>query len=396
MTAEGPRTLTESIRFFTGEQQYLSCMSAACGTADRVCTAEGGTVDLRGTPVTPDTVFDLASLTKCFSAVLLLRLWEAGLLDRSAPVTRYAPQFRRLGGVTVDQLMGFELAVTTPARVDAQASPEAAKAVLFEAVPAPNGVRAYSDIHSMVLKYVAEGAGGQPWMDLLRQQLLRPLGMAETWCLVPQDVRQRCVSYDREHRLERGVYTLREGIAPGTAHDPKARAVNPDGDDCPGHAGLFSTRGDLVKLCQGLLSGKLLSDDALAEMSRNRTGHPLPGGGHTQYLGCQCYVKHPEQYHSEIPAYMGLRAFGWSGFTGNHLAVDPERGLFEFYLGNRVLDRCTTLLPEAGKTVCDYGLAEDGSGLLPWPDGRLVRSSVLYVHQKDAHWHPAVVRTLGL
>ena len=59
---------------------------------------------------------------------------------------------------------------------------------------------------------------------------------------------------------------------------------------------------------------------------------------------------------------MGGRAISLSGFVGNHIALDPERGIFEFFLGSRVQDRLTVLLPPPGRTLTDYGLAPDGTG----------------------------------
>jgi CubicO group peptidase (beta-lactamase class C family) len=107
-------------------------------------------------------------------------------------------------------------------------------------------------------------------------------------------------------------------------------------------------------------------------------------------------VRHPEQYHSEIPEYMGQSAFGIGGFTGNHVSMDPERGLFTVFLGNRVKNRLTVLIPEEGKTLTDYGLNADGSGHFRWTDGEVIPSSVKYVHQKDRHLHRAVEEALGL
>ena len=93
---------------------------------------------------------------------------------------------------------------------------------------------------------------------------------------------------------------------------------------------------------------------------------------------------------------MGRNAFGIGGFTGNHVSVDPERGIFTVFLGNRVQNRLTVLVPEEGKKLTDYGLREDGSGTFRWPDGEVIASSVQYVHQKDAHLHRAVADVLGL
>ena len=388
--------LQDAIGFFTDETHILAGMSVACGTAGCAVTALGGVADAAGTPLAEDSIFDLASLTKLMTGMLVLRLREEGLLALDAPVTRYAPQFAALGQVTVEQVLGFQPGLVTPERVDAQQDAAQARRMLFAIRPVPLGEgRAYSDMHAMVLRYVAEGAAGEGYMPLLRRHILAPLGMDSTFCRVPDGLRGRCVHYEREHRIERENWILREGPAPGVPHDPKARLLNPDGDECPGHAGLFSTRGDMVRFCQGVLRGDVLPRRVLREMARNRTGRPLPGGGWTQHLGWQCFVKHPEQYHSEIPVYEGPEAFGCAGFTGNHLSIDPERGIFALYLGNRVLNRLTVLLPEPGRSLTDYGLNPDGSGSLRWTDGERVWSSVGYVHQKDAHFHNEVAAVLS-
>ena len=60
------------------------------------------------------------------------------------------------------------------------------------------------------------------------------------------------------------------------------------------------------------------------------------------------------------------------------------------------MNRLTVLVPEAGKSLTDYGLQADGRGSIVWDDGTRVVSSVNYVHQKDAHFHQAVADTLGL
>ena len=382
------------IRFFTEETRVLACMSIACGTADRSCRAFGGVADKDGQPVREDSIFDLASLTKLFTSLLLMRLYEQGKIDLDAPAECYAPAFSRLEGLTVRQAAWYEKAVRTPERIDTAPSREAALSALFASTAEENGPRAYSDIHAMVVKYVLEAVGGLPYMELLRREILLPLGMGETFCRVPQELRSRCVSTNREHRIENGRYIVRDGVLPGTPHDPKARILNPDGDDCPGHAGLFSTLGDMVKLCQGILAGKVVSRASLRLMAENHTGCPLPGGGYSQYLGCLCYVRHPDQHFSETPAFMSPEAIGLSGFAGNHLALDPEQGVFEFYLGSRVMNRLSVLIPKAGETLADYGLNEDGTGSVLWPDGERVVSSVHYVYLKDEHLHPVTEKVL--
>jgi len=294
-------TLNDAFCFFTEESRIMPGLSVACGTAGRALTALGGLRDEdTGAPLTTDSIFDLASLTKLFTALLVMRLREEGRLDLAYPVTHYAPQFVHLDGTTVDQVLGFEIALTTTARVDTQKTPEAGRALLFDIRPGEVTGRAYSDMHAMVLKHVIEGAARETLLHEVQRIILNPLGMADTFCVVPQDRMGDCVRYDREHRIERGRYILREGLAPGMPHDPKAARLYPE---LAGHAGLFSTMGDMVRLCQGLLQEKVVSRSTLIEMSRNRTGFRRADGTYQQYLGAQCYVLHPVQYFSEIPVY---------------------------------------------------------------------------------------------
>ncbi len=265
--------------------------------------------------------------------------------------------------------------------------------MLFDIRPGGVPGRDYSDMHAMVLKHVLEGAAQEDYAALLHHLILDPLGMQDTFLAVPEDRRGRCVSCNGEHRIERGRYILRDDVQVGTPHDPKARALYPA--PC-GPAGACSTRGDLGKLCLGLLRGDVLSREGLIAMSRNRTGRLRPDGTYQQYLGAQCYVKHPRQRDSEVPAYESDRAISLSGFTGHHLSVDVATGVFALFLGSRAQNRLTVLLPESGKAITDYGLNPDGTGCILWPDGTKVWSSVNYVYQKDAHFHQAVANEMGL
>ncbi len=389
--------LDQAVRYFVEDTHIMACMTVACGTSGTAYVAQAGCTHFDGTGNVNDrTLFDLASLTKLFTGLTVMRLWEENRLSLDAPVTDYAPQLTNLTQVTVDQVLGFDVALTTPERIDTQLSREAGLRQLAAIVPKPQGTgRYYSDMHAMVLGLVIEGVCQMPLMDCIGQEILAPLHMSDTFAHVPDNRLPDCVCYDWEHRIEGGRYMVRKGITPGTPHDPKARLLGEDGRHLCGHAGLFSTRKDMIRLCQGLLNGKLLKRSTLQRMAQNRLGRQLPDGRYTQYLGSQCYVKHPMQYFSEIPVYMSDEAIGLSGFTGNHVAIDPQTGIFSLMLGNRVMNRLTTLIPESGKSLTDYGLAPDGSGKYFLPDGSWVYSSVDYVHQKDEHLHKAIAEVLG-
>ena len=377
--------LEDVLNYYLNETRITACLSLAGGDSNRVITAMGG-ADVH-------SLYDLASLTKMLTGMAVLRLREEGLLDLTRPVTAYAPQFASLSDITVDQVLGFEVPLLTPERVDAQKSPEDGLQQLFAIRPGESSIRAYSDMHAMVLKYVIEGASQETYMDVLQSRVLKPLHMTETFQVVPEERREDCLSFDREHRIERGQYILREGIAPGTPHDPKARTLWPE--PC-GHTGLFSTLPDMVRFCQGVLRGDVISRESLRYMARNRTGRRREDGSWTQFLGSQCYVRHPDQYFSEIPVYESDQAIGISGFTGHHLSIDPALNVFALFLGNRVQNRLTVLIPEPGKTYADYGLNPDGTGQFTWPDGSRVWSSVNFAHHRDEHFHASLATALGL
>ena len=393
--------LGENLRTLCDGKQLLCGLSVAYGTAKEqasllygyrrkaVPTDEG----FRDAPLPleEDSLFDIASLTKFFCLLLLLRLKEDGRLRLDDEICSLDARFHRLSGVSVGDVLCYGKHLSTPLRVDTAEDREEGLRRLFDIGVAPRpAVRLYSDMNAMVLKYVCEAASGLAFYEALKRYILSPLGLCETFAAVPEALRGRIVSCNLEHQIIGENYILRTDILPGTPHDPKARLLSMNGEDLCGHAGLFSTRSDLVRLCRGLLSGGLLSYGTLMEIGKNRTGIAYPDGTHRQYLGMICHVKHPDQYYSEVPSFMTDASFGLSGFTGHHLSVDPVLGCFVLYLGSRCHMHVSRLVPPVGRTPQDYGLAADGSGTVLWPDSRLVPSSASWVHFKDEWLHAPV------
>lgn len=391
------RELFDAIGFFTNEKKIMACMGVACGRQKDIFHAFRGSPQENGRQADEDTLFDLASATKLFTGLCVLRLRELGLCDLDSDVTRYVPEFPGLRGVRLEDLMGFRIPLDTPARVDAQTDRESALNCLREIKPGGRiPTRHYSDMHAMVLKYLVRNICAMPFFDCIEKLILTPLGMENTFAAVPEKRKSDCVLCDREHRIEKDRWILRQGVPAGSPHDPKAFLLSPHGEDLCGHAGLFSTLRDMTLFCRGILDGAVVSQDTLRIMAQNRTGVRRPDGSWTQFLGLQCYIRHPDQYFSEVPAYMTRNAIAIGGFTGNHVSLDPETGAWAVFLGNRVLDRLTVLLPEDGKTYADYGLDPDGTGTVTWKDGSTVRSSVNYVHHKDRVLHQPIAGLLGL
>ncbi len=275
--------------------------------------------------------------------------------------------------------MSFQKAVSTDARVDTQDSSEAALSQLFHAKPSPRPERRYyTDMGAMILKYVIESASEQDYFSYLRDHILSPLGMTHTFASVPAALRSKTVCYNFERRiLPDGRKVLDTDCPVGTVHDPKARVISRDGSDLCGHAGLFSTIGDMTQLAQGLLNGCILSRPLLAEIGKNRTGYLLPDGTYTHYLGYLCYAKHPIQTYSEVPQCFTEGTIALNGFTGNHFSVDPNQNMFMIHLSNRIHNRVTVA---TGRPDPNNHLES-----VVWDDGKEYPVSQNYVYYKDKH-----------
>ena len=393
------------MRFLCDEARMLAGVSVAYGTpresegalygrAQEVCrTAEGFAPCVR--PLTEDSIFDLASLTKLFTAVVTMQLVSQGRLSLDERVGEIDPRFVHLKDVRVGDVLGFTVSLQTPERVDRAIDREEALRRLFASARCPTpAVRVYSDMNAMVIKYVVEAKTGLPLYDAMKRLILSPAGLSSTFSAVPDDLRGQCVCYNYEHRIEGEQYILREDTPLGAPHDPKALILSQGGRDLCGHAGLFSTRADMIRFAQVLLCGELLPLSLLEQIGTDRTGRDNGDGTYRQSLGYLCFTKHPLQRLSEVPAWMGRPSIGLSGFTGNHLSLDPAKKRFVLFLGNRCHARVSHIVPPPGGELRDYALDDRGVGLVPWPDGRLAPSSAKYVYFKDERLHAPIERRM--
>lgn len=393
-------TVGQGLERLTEEWGMLSGASVSYGTAvrSRTCSAgfaqeslyKGGAFAAAKKPITENSLYDLASLTKVFTALCMLRLIERGKLSFDDGVGRLDPRFSCLREVTVYDTLTYQAVLRTPERVDRQPDAEEAERMIFACrrIGGPEPDKLYSDMNAMICKYIVETVSGISFEDYLRQHIFRPMGMKNTFAAVPDERIGDCLNYNYEHRISDGKYYLSDDVFPGLPHDPKARLLMAGKKGLCGHAGIFSAAQDMVQFAQGLLSGALLSPRMLLEIGKNRTGSTR--GRYRQYLGYLCFSKSAVQRLSEVPSWMGDRAFGQAGYTGNHLAIDPRLGVFDLLLGNRCHMRVSAIEP--GDAPEAAGLSQQGAGFVNWPDGRRLRSSVRYVYQKDRLIHMPVLR----
>jgi len=276
-------------------------------------------------PMTCDTVFDLASLTKpiatATSVMLLVEREEVSLRD---PIAKHLPEFGRNGkdAVTVFHMLTHQSGLLADnALADYENGPEDAWQKICELplLAEPESRFIYSDVGFIVLGELIHRVTGQDLHAFSRQHVFEPLGMHDTGFLPSERLRQRAAA--TEQRGERWMK--------GVVHDPRAHRLG----GVAGHAGLFSTADDLAVFAQVMLDDgrhngtRVLAADTVTQMTASRT---LPRG--TRALGWD----KQSPYSSNRGQGMSDSAFGHGGFTGTAIWIDPELRLFVIFLSNRL------------------------------------------------------------
>jgi CubicO group peptidase (beta-lactamase class C family) len=219
--------LEGSIRSAMRRQGIVGMSAVVVSGGRRVLAAGYGFADRsRKIPVTVETVFPLASITKLFTATAVMQLVERGAVDLDSPVSRYLPQMTGCGGSddgpTVRQLLthhsglqgnimeGFELKEPDPAAFRDVPS-------LVASLPrtsAPDTVFAYCNAGFSVLGCLVEAAGGAGYTDVVERGILEPLGMSRTrFFTARSDAEEAAVGW--EGRTPVPVYPMRDIPAGG-------------------------------------------------------------------------------------------------------------------------------------------------------------------------------------
>ena len=274
-------------------------------------------------PMTPDTIFDLASLTKCIATTTsVMKLVEEGRVRLNAPVAAYLPDFAQNGkqDITVRELLTHFSGLRPDLDLkDPWQGRDAAFNLAMQEKPAiPPGTRfVYSDINFETLGFLVEKVSRMALNDYASAKIFVPLGMSDTRYLPPSEWTPRIAptQYDEQGKMLRGV-----------VHDPTARRMG----GVAGHAGLFSTADDLAKFAEELLSGqKILGRLAVEKMST-----PQQPATASSLRGLGWDIDSP--FASNRGELLPVGSFGHTGFTGTSLWIDPVTDTYIILLTNHV------------------------------------------------------------
>jgi CubicO group peptidase (beta-lactamase class C family) len=318
-----------------------------------VFTACSGWLDpnTRQLPVKPDTLFDLASVSKLFTTLAFMHLVEEGRVSLDQPVSTIIRQFsgRRpispyenplhwgdfvqpqdtnetdvdAGRVTFRHLLthtsGLPAWRPLKDQLDAAAARQMALVTDFFY---PTGERViYSDIGLILVGLAIEILSGMRLDEAVHRWVVAPLGLERT-CYLPLEGQP----YDTRGIAPTEYCTMRNTRVWGEVHDENAFRLG----GVAGHAGVFSTAGELARFGQVLLDGgpPLVQPTTLAEMVRVQAHE----GSIRRGIGFLLWSPDPQA--SSHP--FSQEAFGHTGFTGTSLWIDPQNSLVVALLTNRV------------------------------------------------------------
>jgi uncharacterized protein YbbC (DUF1343 family)/CubicO group peptidase (beta-lactamase class C family) len=281
----------------------------------------------RRLPMTLDTVFDLASLTKVIATTTaVMQLMEQGRVRLNDPLAKYIPDFAQNGkdDITIRQLLTHysglapDLDLETPWE-GKQTAYQLAHVMPPETTPGSGFV--YSDINFIMLGELVEKISGETLDSYAAQHIFTPLKMTHTRFLPPAAWRLRIAptQYDDKEKMLWGV-----------VHDPTARRMG----GVAGHAGLFGTGDDLAKFAQTLLDGGdgILAPEAVEKMTSPQTPPSAP-----ILRGFGWDIDSP--FSSNRGDLFPVGSFGHTGFTGTSIWIDPTTHAYVILLTNSVHPR---------------------------------------------------------
>jgi CubicO group peptidase (beta-lactamase class C family) len=319
---------------------------SAHGDAVRYADAEGALSD-EPVAMAGDTIFDVASITKLFTAVVALKAVEEGFVGLDKPVADHVPGFHP--DVTLRHLLTHTSGLpairelwTVPG--DRLVRSDAVLATVQEAEPGERHV--YSCVGYLITGVLLERLLGSPLPELTRRYVVEPLGLSDTGYRPSAAVVPRVAATEFDAKVGRGIVR-------GQVHDEASWSL----DGMGGNAGVFSTAADLLRFAEMLRAGgvdprsgvRVLSEDSVREMTSDQLRPGMAADvGYGQGIGPRISDR----------VFMGNRtsdrAFGHTGFTGTSLVIDPAHDLVVILLTNAVHPvRGRTMLGELRSAVAD-------------------------------------------
>jgi CubicO group peptidase (beta-lactamase class C family) len=327
MDADGLAPIAARMREFVDDGQIAGAVTLVARRGCVVSLEAVGFANIEEKrPMTKDTLFAIASMTKPITATAVLMLQDEKKLSIDDPVSKYIPQFKEVslaGAAPAREITLRDLLTHTAGLVGEQRCEQTLKETAEMIAKRPLGFQPGSRWQYSpglnVCGRVIEIVSGQPYDQFLQERILRPLKMADTTFHPTPEQRKRLAQLYKpgteKKSLEPASHWLRE--------DWEQRAPNPSG-------GLLSTAADMARFYQMILAGgqldgaRIVSQAAIEQMTRIQTGDLTTGftPGHGWGLGW-CVVREPQG----VTKMLSPGTYGHGGAFGTQGWIDPQRGM---------------------------------------------------------------------
>jgi serine-type D-Ala-D-Ala carboxypeptidase len=289
------------------------------------------TYDEDSPEIRPDTIYDLASLTKVLATTAMaMILFEGGRLSLDEPLAETLPEFVTLvpkhqqelrRSVTIRMLLAHASGLPAYEKLFEFVGnrEELIRAALTTPLKAAPGTRAeYSDIGFILLGEAVERKAGIALDVFARREIFSPLSMRQTYFNPPPALKLTIPPTENDHRF-------RSRVIQGEVNDENAYLMG----GVAGHAGVFATAGDVARFAECMLRGgaPILHPETIKLFTRRDV---LPART-SRALGWDT----PSRPESSSGRFFSSLAFGHLGFTGSSLWIDPGRKLSVTLLTNR-------------------------------------------------------------
>lgn len=278
-------------------------------------------------PMTADTIFDLASLTKVVATTTaVMQLVESGKLKLDDPVAKYWPAFRAngKGHITVLELLTHYsgLRPTLNLKLRWSGYKTAMKKIIKERPLYPHGkVYIYSDINFVILGELIRRLSGKRLDEYCSMYIFKPLGMKDT-LFKPSTILHERIAPTQYHK---------RNMLSAYVHDPICCKMG----GVSGHAGLFSTADDLSIFAQMLLNkGSLNGVRILKPQTVEQMTMPQSPLNKPRLRGLGWDIEAPLSFNRDELFPVG--AYSHLGYTGTSIWVDPVTETYIIILTNRV------------------------------------------------------------
>jgi uncharacterized protein YbbC (DUF1343 family)/CubicO group peptidase (beta-lactamase class C family) len=273
-------------------------------------------------PMTAQTIFDIASLTKPVgTALAVMSLVERGAIKLDAPLGRYLKEFKTdvFEQSTIRRLLTHTAGFAAIPANDSVAAgfPQAARVLARKGLEYPAGTGfQYSDTGFILLGEVVRRVSGLPLDRYLERVLFKPLGLRDT-TFHPEP---RMIPRVAPTEFHNGA------MLQGVVHDPRARQLQ----GVAGHAGMFSTAADIARICRMLVLGGQLDGQRIFKNATVQLMWEANGDGRA--LGWDV----SSAFSRTMAPFFPHGSVGHTGFTGTAVWIDPPTKTYMVVLTNRV------------------------------------------------------------